>query len=145
MKFFIRFFIFIAVVCAIIIGIFLVKERGPKAAERFEKNMEATFIDDKNKPAPGPKGPDPKAQAKHAAVQQAAGQAGVQVTGYQDYGTVQDVALQWSGANQNGANFLDALMKQGVLVNFQEIAPLQGAQSPQGGTMYTITYRLTLK
>lgn len=149
MKFFAWFFGFFLLLAAIALGIYYLTDKGPELGQRLESGMSATFVDERrNRPATdlaqqatAPAQVNPAELIRNAAIA-----SGVTVQSSRTLATNQvEVTISWGGANTTrGGDFLDALLRQGRLRDFDDRGSLV-SQDRRGRNVYSATYVLYLQ
>ncbi|MDK2970844.1 MAG: hypothetical protein PWP23_599 [Candidatus Sumerlaeota bacterium] len=148
MKFFVRFFAVVLIIVGLAIAIYHIVVEAPKASERLEKGLSATFVDKhaNNNSAPAPSGPSATPVDFAAVATQASFAAGVELTGFVQQGNYYLAEVRWQGANAaKGGDFLDALVRSGHLANFEEIGNASITKDKRGANVYQAQFKLFMR
>lgn len=150
MKFFLKFFGGVFLLIALVVGFFWLRSEGGKLSDKLANSMDA-------KPIPTPVGANPNQSAPmvsavqqrkdYGAIMRATAFAnGMELVQFADNGASVEVALRWQGENAaKGGDFLDALLKQGHMRDFQESGRPEGRKDPNGRTVYTARFTIFVK
>ncbi len=153
MKFFIRFFIGLAILLAIIVGIYWLGESGGDFKSWLGGAMEAQPIKEQKPPRSASDTDfannafEKNQNIDYEQLVRAAAQAnGVTVVRLIRNGFSIDVSLSWQGAiATKGGDVLDDLLRSGHLSDFDQSAPPVVRTDRNGRTVYTAQYLLYMK
>ncbi len=149
MKFFVRFFVVVAILLVIGIGIYWFRQESGSMSSRLASALQAQPA---VTPTPRPQAtPDPaNAQAERVdfnqLVRAAATANGVNVASIQVSGYRVDVTLTWQGdVATKGGDVLEALLNSGHLADFDEPSPSSVKTDRNGRKVYTAQFTLHMK
>jgi hypothetical protein len=150
MKFFLKFFGGVILLILLVVGFFWMRKEGGILSDKLVKSLDY-------KPLPTPSGANPNQSTPMVtAVQQrkdyrnimraTAFANGMELVGFTDLGASVVVQVRWQGDNAaKGGDFLDSLLTQGHMRDFQETGRPEARKDANGRTVYTASFTIFVK
>lgn len=147
MKFFLWFFGSIIIAFIAFVLFFHFNENKGDFSKSLNESLQAKSIQE-NRPKPTPANSDPNVipQRHTDALSKASTNAGVTVNLLNRNRNEYDVMVTWKGDRLDlGSVFLDDLLNQGALADFDETVPFTSGVNQQGERMMQVGYKLRLR
>jgi len=150
MKFYLKFFGGVLALILLVVGFYWMRKEGGLMSDKLLNSLDAKAI-------PTPVGANPnqtapmvaaaKERKNYGEIMRATAFAnGLQLARFTDNGASVEVVVQWQGENAaKGGDFLDMLIQQGHMRDFQEAGKPQATKDKNGRTTYTAGYTIFVK